>query len=588
VLDAALRRCNTQLTEGQRTMVKAVCTSPAAVIVVEGAAGTGKTTAASVIRQAHVSRGIPVIGCALSGRAAVSLQEEAGIPSFTIASLLARLRLGEHLTPGGLVIADECSMLGPDLAELVLRAEQDRAKLLLIGDSQQLQPVDGGALFKSLGDKLGRIELTEIVRQRERWDREVLMALRAGRAAPLVRRYLDEGRVHGSTDEASRVATMAADWVAAVQEGHDVIAVARERAVVAALNAVTREAAVAAGIVAPQGVYRQCSDFVGQKQVSLGELEFACGDQLLLIGRNRRRAGLIKGFRGTVVETRDDGTLIVQRNASAHSARLTVPPSYPGVSHGYAMTAHRAQGATADIALVHGSDAADRQWQYVALSRHRTRATYYDVRPAARDIDGVHHGPMPVETSTADRLIAVMSRDGIKATTLDYPDAYARQLLCAHATFGPEGGMSAAPTEAQLAILHDHGMVKDLPPAATWVHASLLIDDVFRKPAGFQAREWLVESGVLPEEAQRAVDAARREVTASKGTSTIYRSIQRPVRIGGQRLALVAEAPTETNPRSSRARRKAIEQPRHAQQQRSSENRNVETGLADRGTIARS
>ena len=29
-------------------------------------------------------------------------------------------------------------MLGPDLAELVLRAEQDRAKLVLIGDSQQL------------------------------------------------------------------------------------------------------------------------------------------------------------------------------------------------------------------------------------------------------------------------------------------------------------------------------------------------------------------------------------------------------------------------------------------------------------------
>ena len=107
--------------------------------------------------------------------------------------------------------------------------------------------------------------------------------------------------------------------------------------------------------------------------------------------------------------------------------------------------------------------------------------------------------------------MAVMSREGTKATTLDYPSGYTRQVLCADAISGPDGGGTAAPTEAQLTILHDNGMVKDLPPAATWVHASLLINDVFRNPAGAQAREWLVESGAAYERAHQAVDLARRE-----------------------------------------------------------------------------
>ena len=119
--------------------------------------------------------------------------------------------------------------------------------------------------------------------------------------------------------------------------------------------------------------------------------------------------------------------------------------------------------------------------------------------------------------------MAVMSREGTKATTLDYPSGYTRQVLCADAISGPDGGVSAAPTEAQLTILHDYGMVKDLPPAATWVHASLLINDVFRNPAGAQAREWLVESGAAHEQAHQAVDLARRDIVASKGTSLIYK-----------------------------------------------------------------
>ncbi|HXA27654.1 MAG TPA: MobF family relaxase [Candidatus Angelobacter sp.] len=518
VVARAIKHSGKRLTADQRAVIHTVCQSPDGVVAVEGAAGTGKTTAAGVIRQAFASQDVPIVGCALSGRATVGLQQEAGIPSFTTASLLFQLQtMGSHLAPGGVVVADECSMMGPDLASLVLLAERDGAKLVLVGDHHQHQPLDGGALFRSLSDRIGRVEMTEVIRQREQWDREVLTAFRVGMTAPLVRRYLEEGRVHRQPDEVARIGTMAADWIAATCDGHDVIAVARERSVVAGLNAVTREAAVTAGLVAPTGVRRGCLDNVGHTPVSLGELDFAIGDRVLVVGRNKRRLGLVKGLRGTVVGTRPDTTLVLR--VSDRHPDIVVPPEYDGICHGYALTGHRALGATADIALVHGSSAADRQWHYVTLSRHRIRVAYYDVEPPGPDVDGVHHGEEQSARAeeesaraTEKRLVRTMSRDGSKATTLDYPDEYDRQLIHEHAASGPEGGVSAPPTETQLDLLRDHGLVDTLPADATWVHASLLIDRVLGTPVGAQACEWLVEAGVPADEASQVIDVARDDL----------------------------------------------------------------------------
>ncbi len=521
---AACDRSHCPLTAGQRSMVEAVCTSPDGVVIVEGAAGVGKTTAVRVINEAYRSAGVTVVGCAPSGRAAVALESEAGIPALTIASVLHRLRLGEHLPVRGVVVADESSMVGPDLAELVLHAERHRSKLVLVGDSEQLQPIDGGALFRSLGDRLGRIEVTEVIRQLEEWDREVLIALRAGEAAPLVRRYLAEGRVHSADDEQARVGTMAADWIAATRDGLDTILVARERASVAALNAVTRRAAVEGGIVAPTGVRRSCVDSAGATTVPLGELEFAVGDRVLLVGTNRRRLGLVKGMRGTVTETRVDGTVIFETEAGGRRRAVAVPPAYPGICHGYAMTAHRAQGATADVALVHGADAADRQWQYVALSRHRIRAAYYDVAPPNRDIDGVHPEPATPVVALEQRLVAGMSRDGRKPTTLDYPREYDRQILHMRAAAGHEGGASAAPSDRQVAILTEGGRLDDLPLVATWVHASLVIDEIVGARRGAQARAWLVHGGASPDEATRVVDLAQDDLSSVRRRHAIRRA----------------------------------------------------------------
>jgi conjugative relaxase-like TrwC/TraI family protein len=423
VVAGAISRAPSTLTPGQRSMVEAICTSPAGVVVVEGAAGVGKTFAMRLVHEVFSARGIQVGGCAASGRAVRGLETDAGIPSLTVTSLLHRLNRGDRLRAGSVVVVDECSMLGFDLAELVLLAERDRTKLVLIGDSQQLQPIEGGGLFRSLGDALGRVEVSDVVRQREAWEREAITALRRGDAAPLIRRYLDAGRIRESVSEPDRLAAIAGDWVQATGDGRDCIVIARERATVASLNAVVRTAAVDAGLVLPDGVHRSCVEDVGRKQLGIGELEFAVGDRLLVVGRNDRRLWLLKGMRGTIVRVEGDGALVV-RSADDPTQLFSVPVAYRGITHGYAMTAHRAQGATADVALVHGSDAADRQWLYVAMSRHREHCRYYDVVHPERDEHGVHHGPPPQPARPEERLERAARRDGTKFSSLDYPDAY--------------------------------------------------------------------------------------------------------------------------------------------------------------------
>lgn len=443
---AAIAGAPTPLTDGQRAMVEAACTYGDGVVVIEGAAGVGKTAAARIVQDVFIADGRSVLGCAPSGRAVRGLEAEAGIPSSTVASLLHRLKNAVDPIPtGSVLLVDECSMLGPDLAELVLLAHRDRVKLILVGDSQQLQPIDGGALFRVLGDALGRVEMTQVLRQGEPWEREVLIAFRHGDVVPLVERYLKENRVHESPTQADRIAAMSGEWVAATIVGRDCVALARERVTVAALNAAIRIAARQVGLVAPSGVVRRCVEDVGRKRADLGDLEFSPGDRILVVGRNHRRLGLVKGMRGTVVEARRDGALVVEPSDTP-GRRQIIPASYDGVAHGYAMTAHRAQGITVDESLVHGSDVADRQWYYVALSRHRLRCRYFDVA-ADRDVDGVHHGRLD-GVVLRDRLVAAMSRDSRKASTLDYPAEYHRQLRVAHTQRDAVSGAPAAPMVA--------------------------------------------------------------------------------------------------------------------------------------------
>ena len=178
------------LTGEQQTMIHAVCRRGAAVTLIEGSAGSGKTTALAACREALEASGHQVVGAALSANAAFKLSQEAGIETSTVHSLLHRLDRTPE-SPDTVLVIDEAAMVGSrQVARLVDHAARDGAKLVLVGDPHQLHAIDGGAAFRALGDQLGSVRMTENVRQADEWERRALADLREGRTAEAVSAYI--------------------------------------------------------------------------------------------------------------------------------------------------------------------------------------------------------------------------------------------------------------------------------------------------------------------------------------------------------------------------------------------------------------
>jgi ATP-dependent exoDNAse (exonuclease V) alpha subunit len=125
---AAAVHTRPELVGEQAQMVESLTRSGDGVEVVRAAAGTGKTFALEAARDAWEASGYRVYGCALSARAAVELETQAGIDSTTIARLKLDLDRGSGLTERNVLVVDEAGMVGSRaLAEPADHAEAARA-----------------------------------------------------------------------------------------------------------------------------------------------------------------------------------------------------------------------------------------------------------------------------------------------------------------------------------------------------------------------------------------------------------------------------------------------------------------------------
>ncbi|SFQ89117.1 AAA domain-containing protein [Halopseudomonas formosensis] len=77
------------------------------------------------------------------------------------------------LTSRDVLVIDEAGMVGTRQLERVLsHAAEAGAKVVLVGDPQQLQSIEAGAAFRSIHDRHGGVEIHEVRRQREDWQRD--------------------------------------------------------------------------------------------------------------------------------------------------------------------------------------------------------------------------------------------------------------------------------------------------------------------------------------------------------------------------------------------------------------------------------
>lgn len=423
--DDAIRRSSgedtARLSDEQRQAIEHI-TGPERISAVVGFAGAGKSTMLAAAREAWEAQGYQVHGAALSGKAAEGLEESSGIESRTLASWSRGWeRERNQLSRGDVFVIDEAGMVGSrQLAGFIGEAEQRGAKIVLVGDHEQLQAIGAGAPFRAIAEQIGHAELSDIRRQREDWQREASVSFATHRTAEGLAAYREHGDIHLAADGDEARAEIVRDYLAdrdARPDGSRV-AMAHRRADVRAINAAIRtelqdrgalpRMAEAGDLGAEGPVSReQEQPRAFSYQTDNGQREFAEGDRIVFL-QNDPDLGVKNGMLGTVMTVEQDAIQVQLDGKSAEDPRaVTVPMnSYQSVDHGYATTIHKNQGATVDHAFVMVSGTMDRHLTYVAMTRHRDGVQLYVDRQEFTDRKAgklVEHGVAPYEHREGNR-----------------------------------------------------------------------------------------------------------------------------------------------------------------------------------------
>jgi conjugative relaxase-like TrwC/TraI family protein len=154
-----------RLNEKQQSAIEQILSSKDQIIGLQGGAGTGKTTALSVLREAAEKEGYQVRGFAPSARAAQQLGES-GIETETIQKFLRRRK--QPATVSRLFVLDESSLASTQHINKLFARLEPEDKVLLVGDIRQHQAVEAGSPFEQLQKHgMSTAALSEIVRQRD-------------------------------------------------------------------------------------------------------------------------------------------------------------------------------------------------------------------------------------------------------------------------------------------------------------------------------------------------------------------------------------------------------------------------------------
>ena len=348
------------------------------VASLEGWAGVGKSYAMRPVKEAFEAEGYEVIGAALAGKAAQGLEKDTGIRSQTLHSLISQLETGSRqLSDKSVLVLDEAGMVGSrQIAKVLDFAEKAGSKVILTGDWRQLQAISEGVIFKDISG-LGHAEIRTIMRQKDAWAREALMAMAQGKDEG-IKAYKDRGFLHSSESHFdAKIAAVDAFLTSAAPIEQKAL-FAREREDVKDLNEIVREKLKEKGLL---------SDSI-EIETDRGLREFGTGDRILFTRNNYKALDVRNGDIGTVTGIKKtDGDILLSVDLDSGRSLTFTTSEYAKIDHAYALTIYKGQGATFDE--VHGlmDESWDRELSYVFFSRARNEAHGYLDRALFKEID---------------------------------------------------------------------------------------------------------------------------------------------------------------------------------------------------------
>jgi AAA domain len=409
--------------EDQAAMVRDLTQGGTGVAVVVGRAGSGKTWALGLAREAFELDGYQVLGTAPTGIATVGLADEGFTEARTVDRLLLDLgRARVELDGRTVLVVDEAAMVATrKLAPLLEHAEPAGAKVVLVGDDRQFAPIQTGGSFRALRLRLGASELTVNRRQVEAWEQQAIDDVRAGNLEQAIAAYAEHDRIQAFEARDDRDRALVHDWWQAYEAGERPVIYAHRRAEVDRLNPVCQRLRAEAGQLGPE-------------RLAVGDRSFAVRDVVVLGANARGRLGVVNGTTAVIQELDMPGrAMTVQTLEDEPPQTVRLPGWYldaavqPGQSRrvdlAYARTDIRSQGRTERRALLALDGAEDMQGGYVQLTRSKHRTDLYlTVGPEPLGPDDERPHPSLEAPAPEELLVRVLTRDGSKTLASEIPN----------------------------------------------------------------------------------------------------------------------------------------------------------------------
>ena len=339
---------NYPLSQEQSLAIRHATVHGGRVAVIEGAAGSGKTTTLRPITDLHREHGYEIVPTAVAWRTAVALGDDCDARPYCVDKLLKLAAKGQlEIGRNTLIVVDEAGMLSTRQAHHILQlSERHGAKVVFAGDTRQQQPVEAGPGLRLIRDVAGSVRVDRIRRQKadledvlvhvrgetpeqarfragltsreERdailadyeatekkplftpWQVAVSEALRDGEAAQAIEAWRLRSRLHLCYDEEKTLRRLVDDWARhmGAEPDKSAVVLARTRAEARALSWLMRERVLARTPDAKRAVIEVSRDLDGRVTEPL---EIAVGDRLR-IGATQWDKQL---FNGTVVTVED-------------------------------------------------------------------------------------------------------------------------------------------------------------------------------------------------------------------------------------------------------------------------------------------
>ncbi len=414
-----------------------------ALAILEGAPGVGKTTTLAPLVHTYREAGCRVVATATAWRIAKLLADDLGVESRATASWLAMLKAGQRVLDSRTVlIADEAGLLSArEMHALLGAVQQSGAKLILVGDRQQLQAIGAGPGLDLVARAVEVARIQSIVRQREPWLRDAITDFGAGRAAAALEAFSKRGLLVEAAGTKAALDAIVGQAAQTENLHGSVLILAKSNAAVAAISRAVRDQRRAAGLIAGKEISFTAATPSGHAT----ELVLARGDRIRFLLRDDG-LGVINGTTATVTrvsESRRFGRrsprLLIE--AQVEARRIAFDPSQladaqgrPRLAWDYASTIYGVQGLTVDNAILYLDANLSRHDVYVASSRARERTTLV---VDSKAIDRRLTAELPIDRQRDDLtftdserrawLAERLARASIKMAALDLAEQSAAQ-----------------------------------------------------------------------------------------------------------------------------------------------------------------